>query len=310
MCNPHDIFLNFKTDNHKGVFIVKKPIFDMTTAKDLMKKPITISKSENISGAITKLFQNKISRLLVENNGKISEIVTEKDIVLFLLQSKAEENLDEIPLSEVTKKLVIVENSKSVKDSANLMLDEKISSLAVGSNGQVDGIFTKTDLTRYYAENFVGKKKVSDYMTTSYAWMFSDDSLYKIVSKMTDLKISRIILISQSHMPDGILSLRDLLRISRNLGGEEELIDNTAPDLDVFFSRKGFLSETGFGGVTKAEQIMENKIISVNQDEDLAKACNVMLKNKINGLGVLSNDGKLAGILSKTDVTLAIATMK
>jgi CBS domain-containing protein len=282
----------------------------MTVAKDLMKKPIIISASKNISDAITKLFQNKISRLLVENNGKISEIVTEKDIVLFLLQSKTKKNLDEIPLSDVTKKLVTIESSKSVKDSANFMLYKKISSLAVGSNEQVVGVFTKTDLTRYYAENFVGKKKVSDHMTTSYTWMFSDDSLYKVVSKMIDKKISRIILISQSHMPDGIISLRDLLRISRDLGGEKELIDNTAPDLDVFFSRKGFLSETGFGGVTKAEQIMKNKIISVNQDEDLARACNIMLKNKINGLGVLSNDGKLAGILSKTDITLAIATMK
>lgn len=95
----------------------------------------------------------------------------------------------------------MVESSKSVKDSANLMLDEKISSLAVGSNGKVDGVFTKTDLTRYYAENFIGKKKVSDYMTTSYVWAFSDDSLYDIVSKMLDEKISRIVLISQSHMP-------------------------------------------------------------------------------------------------------------
>jgi CBS domain-containing protein len=282
----------------------------MTNVKDLMKKPITIFKSENISDAITKLFQNNISRLLVETDGKISEIVTEKDLVIFLLQSKAEENLDGIPLSEVTKKLVTVEYSISIKDSANLMLDKKISSLAVGSNGQVDGIFTKTDLTRYYKENFIGKKKVSDYMTTSYNWMFSDDSLFKIVSQMLDKKISRIVLISQSHMPDGILSLKDLLKISSYLGTEKTVIDNTVPDVSVLFSRKGFLSETGFGGVTKAEQIMKNKIISVNKDEDLAKACDIMLKNKISGLGVLSNDGKLEGLLSKTDVTLAIATMK
>lgn len=281
----------------------------MIVVKDLMKKPITISKSENISDAITTLFKNKISRLLVENNGKISEIISEKDIVLFLLQSNHDQNLDQIPLSQITKKLVIVESFKSIKESANLMLDKKISSLAVGSNGNVDGIFTKTDLTTYYAENFVGKKKVSDYVTTSYTWMFSDDSLYDVVSKMVDKKISRMILISQAHMPDGILSLRDLLRISGDLGIEETVVDNTVPDVSVLFSRKGFLSKTGFGGVTKAERIMKNKIISVNQDEDLAKACNVMLKNNINGLGVLSNDGKLAGIVSKTDVTLAIATM-
>jgi CBS domain-containing protein len=280
------------------------------TIKDLMKKPITVSKSENILDVINILFKNKISRLLVENNGVISEIVSEKDILLFLLQSKNNENLDKIPLAGITKKLVMAESSTSIKDSANLMLDSKISSLAVGSHGKVDGIITKTDLARYYAENFVGKKKVSDYMTTSYTWSFSDDSLYKVVTTMLEKKISRMILISQSHMPDGILSLRDVLMVSRDLGVEETVLDNTVPDVSILFSRKGFLSETGFGGITKAEDIMKNKIISVNRDEDLAKACNIMLKNKINGLGVLSNDGKLVGILSKTDVLLAIATMK
>lgn len=55
----------------------------MIVAKDLMKKPLTIQKSENVSDGISKLFQNKISRLLIENNGKISEIVTEKDIFYF-----------------------------------------------------------------------------------------------------------------------------------------------------------------------------------------------------------------------------------
>jgi CBS domain-containing protein len=138
----------------------------------------------------------------------------------------------------------------------------------------------------------------------------SSKSVKDSANLMLDKKISRMILIGQSHMPDGILSLRDLLMISRDLGSEKTVVDNTVPDVSILFSRKGFLSQTGFGGITKAGQIMKNKIIAVNQDEDLTKACNIMLKNKINGLGVLSNDGKLAGVLSKTDVVLAIATMK
>ena len=210
----------------------------MTMVKDLMNEPITISKSKKISDVITKLFQNGISRLLVETEGRISEIVTEKDLILFLLQSKTEENLDSLSISDITKKLVTVENSISIKDSANLMLNKKISSLAVSSGGQIEGIITKTDLARYYKDNFPGKKKVSDYMTTSYDWMFSDDSLFTIVKQMLDKKISRMILISQSHMPDGILSLRDLLKISHNLGTEETVVDNTEPGVSVLFSRK------------------------------------------------------------------------
>jgi signal-transduction protein with cAMP-binding, CBS, and nucleotidyltransferase domain len=47
---------------------------------------------------MANIFKNKISSLLVENNGKISEIITEKDIILFLLQSNNEQNLAQISL--------------------------------------------------------------------------------------------------------------------------------------------------------------------------------------------------------------------
>ena len=52
---------------------------------------------------------------------------------------------------------------------------------------------------------------------------------------------------------------------------------------------------------------MKDEIITVNYDDDLAETSSVLIKNKINGVGVLSSNGTLIGILSKTDITKAIA---
>lgn len=263
-----------------------------------------------MSDVITRMLVKDISRLIVTEGSLPTGIITEKDVGLFLLQDKTERKLDEIPIDGVMKNLFIVDPLTKVKDAANIMLDKNISSLAAGLNKSVQGIITKTDLTKYYADNYPKARTVGEFMSTVYFWEYSDEPLYKVLSKMIERKISRIILRDKNEQPVGILSFRDLFKLALNLGNEVALEDNRMPDVSVIFSRKGFVSESGFGGITRASQIMKEKIITVSYDDDLADACKVLLKNKINGAGVLSSHGRLVGILSKTDVTMAIAATK
>jgi predicted transcriptional regulator len=46
----------------------------------------------------------------------------------------------------------------------------------------------------------------------------------------------------------------------------------------------------------------------VDYNDDLITACSAMIENKINGVGV-KIDGKLSGVISKTDITKAIAKL-
>ena len=158
-------------------------------------------------------------------------------------------------------------------------------------------------------ENFPGKKIVGEYATLYYAWESSDAPLNKVVQKMINEKISRIILKDNNALPEGILTFRDLFRIALAEGNVKEIADNTDPLISIVFTRKGFLSETGFGSTTTAKQTMTDKIISVRYNDDMVKACKLILENNINAVGVLSNKGRLVGILSKTDVTRALAFM-
>lgn len=272
-----------------------------------MKAPITIKKSANCYDAIRALLDKKISRLLVEDGGNITGIVTQKDIGLFLLKDTTDRNLEQIPLKEITKSIKSVPKSTSINECAQFMLENQFGSIGVSDGTKIIGVITKTDLARFFQENYSKRKIVGEYMSPYYAWAYDNTPLYKIVSKMIDEEISRVILRDHNENPVGILSFRDLFRTALLAGQEKDVLDNSDPAISVVFARKGFLSETGFGGTTSAKEIMKDEIITVNYDDDLAKACLVLNQNKIHGVGVLSKNGSLIGILSKTDIIKALA---
>ena len=252
------------------------------------------------------LLKNNISRILLTQHDSIVGIITEKDIALFLLCDDSERNLADIPASELMKMITSVDESMSIEKCVEIMLEKNIGSLGVSSNSDgIIGIITKTDIARYYSKNYTGKHNVGDLMTISYVAMNSDDSLKDIVSKMVDEKISRIFLKKENGEPEGILTFRDLFHIALEQGNSDSVLDNSDDAISVVFTRKGFLSESGFGNTLLAKDVMTKSLESVDFEEDLAVACDILAQNQINGIGVRINN-KLGGVLSKTDVLKAI----
>ena len=282
----------------------------MKHASDYKNTPRTIKFESSLNDVLKKIIDEKKSRLLVTENDKITGIVTEKDLGIFLLTDDTERKLNEIPLSTIFKKIISVDEHTSMIECAEVMLTKSIGSLVVKSGNDVVGILTKTDLVRYYTKTHLDEKIVGEYMSPYYAWQYSDTPLYKVVLKMIDEKISRVILRNHDELPVGIITFRDLFELALKQGNYEDVLDNTDPVISVIFPRKGFISESGFGGSTKVEDIMSKDIVSVNYDDDLAKTGKMLLEKNINGAGVLSRHGNIIGILSKTDIVKAVAFLK
>lgn len=282
----------------------------MKHAKDYLNNPRTIKLESTLADVLKKIIDEKKSRLLVTENDKITGLVTEKDLGLFLLTDNTERKLEEIPLSEIVVKIISVDENAGLDQCATIMLKNGIGSLVVTSHGNISGILTKTDLVRYFTKSHPNEKIVGEYMSPYYAWMYSDTPLYKVVLKMIEQKISRVILRNHNEIPVGIVTFRDLFKLALDLGRHEDVLDNTDPAISVIFPRKGFISESGFGGSTKIEEIMSKDIVSVDYDDDLAKAGKILLDKNINGAGVLSGNGNIIGIISKTDIVKALAFLK
>ena len=278
----------------------------MSDLNSILKKPLTAEKSSSLSHAISEFLKHDISRLIVTDENLPVGIITEKDIGFFLLNDDTEKNLDDIPVSQIMNKITSVLDSVDVKGCVEIMLEKGIGSLGVTSNKDgLIGIITKTDIAQHYAQNHRGIHKVGDVMTISYISMNSDDSLSDVVSKMIEEKISRIFLKNEHNDPEGILTFRDLFHVALEQGNLDSVLDNADQSISVVFTRKGFISNSGFGNTIKAKDVMTKNFKSVDFEEDLAVACRAMVQNRINGVGVKIN-GKLGGVISKTDILKAI----
>ncbi|KAF6248109.1 histidine kinase [Nitrosopumilus sp. b3] len=273
--------------------------------EEIANNPISIIKNSTISDAIRMLLNTKISRLVVVDNGRHVGIITEKDIGLFLFSENTMQGLDDIPISKIMKPIEFVDKGLNHKDSAKIMIEKGISSLAIGKDEEVKGIITKSDLVTFVAENFSGKKKVVDFMTHDYEFTHTAAPLYKVVRKMLEKKISRIIVKNQNEEAVGIISFRDLFRISIELGSEEDYSGfNLSQNI-----RRGFLSEEGFGNISLARDVMTKGLITVKFNEDLAVACKILLENNVSGLIVLDGNDGISGIFSKTDIMRALGSI-
>jgi len=282
----------------------------MKHAKDYMNSPRTIKHDSSLADVLKKIIDEKKSRLLVTENNKITGLVSEKDLGIFLFMDDSERKLDEIPLSEIVKPMITVDEKIGLGKCAEMMMTNLIGSLIVTSNDEVVGILTKTDLLRYFTKAHPNEKTVGEYMSPYYAWQYSDTPLYKVVLKMIDDGISRMILRNHDEVPVGIITFRDLFELALKQGNFDDVLDNTDPVISIIFPRKGFISESGFGGSVKVDDIMSKNIVSVNYDDDLAKAGKLLLEENINGAGVLSRHDSIIGIISKSDIIKAVAFLK
>ena len=275
------------------------------TISNISKKLISISKKSSISEIIKKLLEYNISRLIVVENGESVGIVTEKDVGLFLFSETTRQGLDNISIEKIMKPILFVDESQSPNELAKTMIENGVSSLAIGSNAELTGILTKTDLVKYYLDNISNQNKVVDYMTHDYVNSYTAAPLFKIIRKMLESKVSRVILKDQEKNPVGVISFRDFFRISVELGEDDDSEFGISDQI-----RKGFLSEEGFGNISLAKDVMTKGLITIKFNQSLSDACALILENNVSGLVVLDGNESIAGIISKTDIVKALASLK
>lgn len=275
----------------------------MMSITKISNKPISILKNSSISEVIKKLLENNLSRLIVQEKGKPVGIISEKDVGLFLFAEKTIQGLDDISISKIMKPILFIDESLLPKESAQKMIEKGISSFVVGSDEELKGIFTKTDLVKYYLNNITDESKVVDYMTHDYIYTHTAAPLFKVVRKMLESKVSRVIIKDQNENPVGVISFRDLFRIAIELGSEEDNFGFTISEQ----IRGGFLAEEGFGSISLARDVMTKGLITIKFNQKLSDACKLILENNVSGLVVLDGNESIAGIISKTDIVKAIS---
>ncbi len=113
----------------------------------------------------------------------------------------------------MTRDLVTVPPSTSVRDAAKKMFERKVGSvLVVGDDGKLLGIFTERDLVKVVAEGKPLDAPVSEVMSRDLIVAKEGDSIASVANRMLEKWIRHMPVIDDSGRPIGIVSIRDVLR--------------------------------------------------------------------------------------------------
>ncbi|MGB9124059.1 MAG: CBS domain-containing protein, partial [Nitrosotalea sp.] len=236
--------------------------------------------------------KNNIKRIVIVEKDIPIGIITERDIGNFLESDKTRRNLDEIPIGDVmSRNLVTISADQSdvLSQCAIRMHTFQIGSvIIVNEDEKLAGLTTKSDIVCNFAIKYAQTYKVKDYMSQKIITCRPTDSLYFGLDMLNKNKISRLVVTDSDGKTMGLISYDTFLRNSNYFKNP---------------SRNYLLPEGSGKGMTIGD-IIGSELITVNSEDDLAKAANLMIEYKVSGIPVVdAND--LKGVISTTDIVKA-----
>jgi CBS domain-containing protein len=274
--------------------------------KVITKKVITCSPTDTLLQVQQLMINNNISRVVIVNgNNKPAGIITQKDMINFLVTDKSKRGIEEIKAEEVmTKKLITAKRKTPISNIAKTMMEKNISSvIIVDGKGKLDGIVTKSDITAWYGA-MKRAYKVQEFMTAKPVTVKPSQSVFLVASLMAEHAISRVVVVAdKENKPAGIITVADMTMMSRLLKPAKVLKEEKP--LVV----KGAIALPKNVHLLTAGDIMTSDPVTVSKSANLAEAAELMAKHKFSGLPV-TDKGKLVGIITKSDIIRAVAHEK
>jgi CBS domain-containing protein len=266
----------------------------------MTKRVISCLPAAPLSEVQDLMVEQRVGRILIVDSKKQEVgIITEKDLVNFLITDKSRRGLKDIRAEEVMSRgLITVKAAAPVAEAANTMIREKVSSLVV-KDGQVEGIVTKSDMVMYLAALGTTDYTVRDFMTPDPITVSAMQPIFLVAELMSQHRISRVVVVDQVR-PIGIITMTDLVIVS-SLIGQTRLFVEGKPQF-----AQGVKYATSIHRLT-AGDIMTRNLLCVNQNADLTSSAKLMTRHGISGLPVIENSRKLVGIITKSDLTRAVA---
>jgi CBS domain-containing protein len=277
-----------------------------SAGKIMTRKVITCSPADTLLQVQQLMVKNNISRVvIVDKKDKPVGIITQRDVIAFLVADKSRRGIEEITAEEVmTKKLITAKRRASISKIAETMAKKDISSvMIVDGKGELEGIVTKTDIAGWYGA-MRGAYKVQEFMTAKTVTVTPSQSVFLVASLMAEHAISRVVVVAdKGNKPAGIITEADMTMVSRLLKPAKVLKEGKP--LVV----KGAIALPKSVHLLTAGDIMTAEPLTVRKSANLADAAGLMTKHKISGLPVMDR-GKLVGIITKSDIIRAVAHEK
>ena len=276
-------------------------------ARDVMTAPVFfVSPRDTIAYARNLMVKHKISRLLVIDEGRLTGMLTKKDIAYRLLQGEPEwrrRPVDQIPVEVFASgKPTVVSPDTGIKKIAEILVSKNISCVPVVENRNVVGIVTKTDLMKsglVRALSGTAGDVMEDVATVSR--YHSLDHVITVMSERND----KVVVMNNEGTIAGIITETNLAFFDN----VQKIAGVAGKDVTIKRRERaeGTHSHTlRTAASVIAEDIMTSPVITIPSETPILKALELMSKNHINSL-VVMDKGAISGIIKRDDIIKEVA---
>jgi PAS domain S-box-containing protein len=237
---------------------------------------VTVNSGISVVSAAKIMSDKNISCIIVSDNGDLSGIITETDL---LKRAVAEGNdFRKMKIEQVMSTPVrSLPRNLSVLDASRIMETENIRRLVIAEDERFVGIITQTDIVRVLT-SYSMWKNVEELMTSDVATISSSATVKEAADIMASRDISCLVAIDNNTVT-GIFTERDLLKrvIALKRNPTETTLKN----------------------------VMSSPVVSVPSNYSIPSASKMMEKMKIRRLLII-DDQNLKGVVTQTDILKAI----
>jgi CBS domain-containing protein len=246
-------------------------------AGDVMSEAVaTISPGCSVASAARFMSANKISCLIVLDDGCLLGIVTETDVLKKAVV--VAHNFHKMKVKQIMSFPVrSIPHDLSVMDASKIMDVENIRRLVVLKEGKPVGIITQTDMVRVLASYSVSKE-VSEVMTRGAVVIASSASAREAAKLMSAQDISCLV-VKDDDAVVGIFTERDLLKRIVALNQDPASV--------------------------KLRQVMSEPVVTIPASYSLLSATKLLERVGIRRLVVMEYD-TLLGVITQTDILRAL----
>ena len=101
--------------------------------------------------AVDKMYENKVSALLVEEGGEYVGIITKTDWMFLVLKGECDPKAVKIS-SVMTKIANTIDENQPIAEACSIIETKKIRHIPVIRNNKIVGMFSVKDLEKYYLQ--------------------------------------------------------------------------------------------------------------------------------------------------------------
>jgi len=251
---------------------------------DVMKDgALTVKGDTQVYDAIATLISRSVSSLpVVDDQSCLVGMISEKDVLRLLYDVKFQGGAVE---DFMTKDVISFDLDDSLEDIGHCFIENPFRRVAILHKGRLISMMDRHDIIEANKDIFTRKNSsdsdlsddalftAKDIMTYGLFTVKKDEPISLAVDVILKKNVAALPVVDAGINVLGIISEKDILRTIYN---DQNSFENIG-------------------------EIMTNEVISFNRNDSLYDICDCLINNDFRSVTVL-DDGKLVGIISRTDI--------